>query len=62
MMSCHDPAVALKVRFEGHGVWADRVRKDMSERRLHLSQKTWMAGTKPGHDEKRIIFNLLERA
>jgi hypothetical protein len=37
MMNCHNPAVALEGRFEGHGVWADRVGKDMSERRLHLS-------------------------
>jgi hypothetical protein len=22
-------------------------------------RKTWMAGTKPGHDEKRILFKLL---
>jgi len=25
-------------------------------------RKTWMAGTKPGHDEKRVIFKKLERA
>jgi hypothetical protein len=24
-----------------------------------FKQKTWMAGTKPGHDGKRVIFKLL---
>jgi hypothetical protein len=37
MLDCHNPAVALNDPFEGHGVWADGVGKDMSERRLHLS-------------------------